>query len=73
MAGRPWMVTARGGAVGGRALRTKRSSQLRRQCARCARGSTGELGVTMSSSGGMAPLVTETVSLRTTLSHLRRL
>ena len=36
MAGRSWMVTARGGAVEGRALRTKRSSQPRRQCARCA-------------------------------------
>lgn len=36
MAGRPWRVTARGGAVEGRALRTKRSFQPRSQCACCA-------------------------------------
>ena len=36
MAGRPWRVSARGGAVEGRALRTKCSFQPRRQCARCA-------------------------------------
>ena len=66
------MVTTRGEEVARRALRANRSSQLSRQCARCGRVSTCELCVTERSGVGLAPIVTETVSLRTTLSHLRR-
>jgi hypothetical protein len=36
VAGRPWIVTSSDGALDERALRARRSSQLRRQCARCA-------------------------------------
>jgi len=73
VAGSPWMVTTRGEEVARRALRAKRSSQLSRQCARCDRVRTCELRVTERSSVSLAPIVTETVSLRTTLSHLRRI
>jgi len=73
VAGSPWVVTTRGEEVARRALRAKRSSQLSRQCARCDRVRTCELRVTERSSVSLAPIVTETVSLRTTLSHLRRI
>src|SRR5712692_2212641 len=72
-AGSPWMVTTRGEEVARRALRASRSSQLSRQCARWDRVSTGELRVTERSCVGLAPIVTETVSLRTRFRHLRRI
>src|SRR6266849_6080938 len=56
-----------------RALRASRSSQLSRQCARWDRVSTGGLRVTERSCVGLAPIVTETVSLRTRFRHLRRI
>src|SRR5207245_8479735 len=72
VAGRPWSVSVSGGAVEGRALRARRSCQLSRQCARCARVITCSVGKALGSLVGVIPIVTSMVSHRTTLSQLRR-
>lgn len=73
VAGRPWSVTVREGASDGRALRAKRCSHEKRQCARCARVNTSSVVVATGDGAGVAPKVKTTVSLRTTLSHFRRM
>ena len=73
VAGRPWSVSVSGGAVQGRALRARRSCQLSRQCARCARVITCSVGKALGSLVGVIPIVTSMVSHRTTLSQLRRI
>jgi hypothetical protein len=73
VAGRPWRVTGKEGASDGRALRARRCSLERRQCARCARV---KIPPTVEVTGAgivVVPQVRQTVSLRTTLSHARRM
>ena len=71
MAGRPWRVTVKEGASDGRALHANRCSQERRQCARWARVKTFSGSVVTDK--GWVELSRQTVSLRTTLSHPRRM
>src|SRR5260370_24087100 len=72
-AGRPWSVTESLGASEGRALRARRCSQERRQCARCARLKTSSaVGVT-GDGAGVAPKMNTTVSRRMTFSHSPRM
>jgi hypothetical protein len=71
--GRPWSVTISLGAVEGRALRARRSSQDRRQCARLARVKIGSVGGISGDSAKVFSLVKPTVSLRSSLSHCRRM
>jgi len=73
VAGRPWRVTISGGASEERALRTPRCSQERRQCARCARVKALSTVEVIGAGAVVVPLVKQTVSLRTTLSHARRM
>ena len=63
MAGRPQEVGQSRGVHCGQSAHSNRDANapVVRQ------SSTGELGVTMRSSGGIAPMITETVSLRITL------
>jgi hypothetical protein len=73
VAGRPWSVTISLGASDGRALCARRCSQDRRQCARLARVKICSVGGGSGDSTEVSPLVKLTVSLRTTLSHARRM
>ena len=71
--GRPWSVTISGGASDGRALRARRWSHERRQCARCARVKTSSGVVGTGECLGVAELCKQTVSLRITFNHARRM
>src|SRR5437016_3189364 len=73
VAGRPCSVTVSGQAGALRALRAKRSSQDKRQCARCAGLITCSLLTAVCSAVGRDVIATSSVSLRTTLSQLRRM
>jgi hypothetical protein len=73
VAGRPCSVIVRGRALNGRALRANRCSQERRQCARCARVRISWVAGMTGDGEGRALLVKPTVSLRSSLSHARRM
>jgi hypothetical protein len=73
VAGRPWRVTVKEGASDGRALRARRFSQERRQCARWARVKISPAVEVTGAGIVVVPLVRQTVSQRMTLSHARRM
>src|SRR5438128_641692 len=67
------MVTSSGQEVAGRALRARRSSQRRRQCARCALVDTSRYGRLASCACETEPVVSRTVCVRSKRSHRRRI